>query len=82
MFIDDPLISQLFPGSATAGNVTLTDDSVTYQFQVTASTFVGRVENEGNLSTITPESTIFVPERGRYNITYLYICATSIHYTC
>ena len=72
MFIDDPLITQLFPGSARAGNVTLTDDSVTYQFQMTASTFLGREENEGNLSTITPESTIFVPERGRYNIIYLH----------
>ena len=57
-------ISQHFPASATAGNVTLTDHSVTYQFQMTASTFLGRVENEGNLSTITPESTVFVPESG------------------
>ena len=73
MFIDDLLITQLFPASARAGNITLTDDSVTYQFQMTASTFMGREENEGNLSTITPESTIFIPERGRYNITYLHL---------
>ena len=61
------LISQIFPASATAGNVTLTDDAVTYQFQMTASTFLGGgAENEGNLSIITPESTVFVPEQGRY----------------
>ena len=60
----NPPISQHFPASATAGNVTLNDYSATYQFQMTASTFLGRVENEGNLSTITPESTVFVPEPG------------------
>ena len=64
----NPLISQHFPGNATAGNVLLNNHSVTYQFQMTASTFLRTVENEGNLSTITPQSTIIVPEPGRYNI--------------
>ena len=62
----NPSISQHFPASATARNVTLTDHSVIYQFQMTASTFLGRVESEGNLSTITPEFTVFVPEPGNY----------------
>ena len=55
---------QVFPGYARAGNITLVDHSVTYQFRVSASVAVDQTFNEGDLSTVTINSTLFVPEPG------------------
>jgi len=53
-----------FPGTATAGNVTLTDHSISYQFQVSAAVMNGQTLNEGERSTITASTVLFVPEPG------------------
>ena len=57
--------SQVFPGSARAGNITLEDHSVTYQFRVSASIMVGQSLNEGELSFITANTDVFIPEPGK-----------------
>ena len=54
----------MFPGSATAGNVTLVDHSLTYQFRVSAAVMVDGNINEGELSAITINTTLFVPKPG------------------
>jgi hypothetical protein len=59
-----PIYLQVFPGSAMAGNVTLVDHSVTYQFRVSAAIIASGDINEGELSTITINTTLFVPEPG------------------
>ena len=48
----------------TSGIVTVPEQSVTYQFQVSASVYIAREENEGNLSFAIPDSTVHVPEAG------------------
>lgn len=58
---------QVFPASATAGNVTIPDADVIYQFQVTATILTAGVLNEGDRSDISPESTVFVPVIGMPN---------------
>ena len=55
---------QVFPATATVGMVTVNTFNVVYQFQMTASVYVGTVENEGELSGITKRSTVFVPKPG------------------
>ena len=64
---------QVFPGSARAGNVTLVDHSVTYQFRVSAATIESGDINEGELSAITINTTLFVPKPGAYFVKYIYI---------
>lgn len=56
----------MFPGSARAGNVTLEDHSVTYQFRVSAAVMVGQNINEGELSAVTANTTLFIPEPGAF----------------
>ena len=58
---------QVFPGSARAGNVTLVDHSVTYQFRVSAATIESGDINEGELSAITINTTLFVPKPGAFS---------------
>ena len=55
---------QVFPGSARAGNITLEEHSITYQFRVSAGVVEGDVINEGELSDISVSSTVYVPEPG------------------
>ena len=62
---------QEFPGTARVGNVTLTDHSITYQFQVSAAVGNGETFNEGDLSIITASSTVFVPEPGKTSVLML-----------
>jgi hypothetical protein len=47
-----------------AGNVTLVDHSVTYQFRVSAAIIASGDINEGELSAITINTTLFIPEPG------------------
>ena len=42
---------------------------VYYSFQVRASNLINRVQNYGELSQVTPQSTVFVPSRGKQNQT-------------
>ena len=62
------LPAQVFPGSATAGNVTLVDHSLTYQFRVSAAVIVSGDINEGDLSAININTTLFVPRPGALSI--------------
>ena len=57
---------QSFPSTVTSGNITLSNYSISYQFQVSASTSYGQVANEGELSPISANATIFVPEPGNH----------------
>ena len=61
----------MFPGSVTAGNVTLVDHSVTYQFRVSAAVSVDGNLNEGELSAITANTTLFVPQPGTFSKKYI-----------
>ena len=63
----------MFPGSATAGNVTLVDHSVTYQFRVSAAVMVDGNINEGELSAITINTTLFVPKPGAFSYTRVHV---------
>ena len=58
------LYMQILPGSARAGNITLVDYSITYQFRVSASVVDDRVLNEGELSDVTARTILFVPKPG------------------
>ena len=55
----------------TSGNITLRAHNITYQFQVSASTSYGQNLNEGELSSVTSNATIFVAEQGSYFIIML-----------
>ena len=52
----------MFSGTATSGNITLTQHSVFYQFQVSAATAYGSGVNEGSPSTVTANTIVFIPE--------------------
>ena len=71
---------QSFSGTATAGNITLTNHSITYEFRVSAAIMYGQTLNEGDLSTVTASTTVFVPEPGK-SIDYmcLYIQSAGIY---
>ena len=71
---------QEFPGTATAGNVTLTDHSISYQFQVTAAIMNGQTLNEGDRSSITTGTILFVPEPGK--VLVLSCCALYVILHC
>ena len=60
-------LTQVFPGSARAGNITLVDHSITYQFRVSAAVMVGQTVNEGELSAVSLKTTLFVPNPGLIN---------------
>ena len=55
----------MFSATASVGMVTINTFNVVYQFQMTASVYIGTVENEGQLSVVTSRSTVFVPQPGR-----------------
>ena len=55
---------KVFPSTITSGNVSLIEYSTTYQFQVSASTNFGQIPNEGDLSSVTANTSIFVPMPG------------------
>ena len=55
---------KVFPSIITSGNVSVVDHSITYQFQVSASTNFDGTPNEGELSTITANTTLFIPMPG------------------
>ena len=48
----------------TAGNVSLMEYSITYQFQVSASTNFGQISNEGDLSDVTANTIMYIPMPG------------------
>lgn len=54
----------MFPGSARAGNITITTHSVTYNFVVSAAVMAGQTVNEGEPSAATVRTTLFVPDPG------------------
>ena len=56
---------QSFSGTATAGNITLTNHSITYEFCVSAAVMYRQTLNKGALSTVTASTTVFVPEPGK-----------------
>ncbi|KAL5494002.1 hypothetical protein EMCRGX_G015270 [Ephydatia muelleri] len=56
------VVKKVFPATATVGMVTVDTFNVVYQFQMTASVFVGTTENEGQPSDITKSTTVFVPK--------------------
>ena len=59
-------VLQVFPSTSTAGNISLTEHSITYQFQVSASVNFGQTSNEGDLSPFSPNTAVFVPRPGIY----------------
>ena len=65
--IEDCPYLQVFPSTSTVGNISLTEHSITYQFQVSASVTVGQTSNEGDLSPLSPNTTVFIPRPGRWN---------------
>ena len=62
------MFAQSFSGIATAGNITLSNHSITYEFRVSAAIMTGHTLNEGELSTVSASSTVFVPEPGMSEI--------------
>ena len=54
---------QQVPGHVGAVNITLPSSNV-FQFQVSATARVDGMENEGDLSVLTSNSTVFVPSTG------------------
>ena len=61
----------MFPGSARAGNITISAHSVTYNFVVSAAVMAGQIVNEGEPSDATVRTTLFMPDPGGFVI----ICA-------
>ena len=57
--------AQVLPGTHRSGNISLPAQSVTYQFRVSASSSSGLTANEGEMSSVSPNATIFVPEQGK-----------------
>ena len=55
------LTLQTYPGHIGAANVTVSNTEVTYTFRVRASNLVNGIQNDGEFSQVTPESTLFVP---------------------
>ena len=51
-------------GPFGAANITVPAPSFTYVFQVSASNNVNGIENEGDLSEVTANSTVFIPIPG------------------
>ena len=56
---------QVFSAAATVGTVTIDSFDVVYQFQLSASVYIGTTENEGQLSDITSMSTVYIPQPGK-----------------
>ena len=54
----------MFPGSARAGNITISAHSVTYNFVVSASVMADQVMNEGEPSAASVRTTLFIPDPG------------------
>ena len=52
---------QTYPGHIGAANITVSNTEITYTFQVRASNLVNGIQNHGEFSQVTPESTLFVP---------------------
>ena len=67
---------KVFPSTITSGNVSLIDYSVTYEFQVSASTNIGQTPNEGELSDITADTIIFIPMPGTLTLSFVVILLT------
>ena len=55
---------KVYPSTINSGNISLIDYSITYQFQVSASTNFGQTPNEGELSDVTANTIIFIPMPG------------------
>ena len=54
----------MFPGNVTSADIALTHHSITYTFQVSAAARSGSTLNEGDPSSVTATSILFVPEPG------------------
>ena len=52
---------QTYPGHIGAANITVSNTEVSYTFRVRASNLISGVQNHGEFSEVTPESTVFVP---------------------
>jgi hypothetical protein len=57
---------QAFPGRTRAGNITLVVHSITYQFRVSAAVSYDQTYNEGDLSPVGVNTSLFVPKPGTY----------------
>ena len=55
---------KVFPSTITTGNASLIEHSITYQFQVSASINSGGTPNEGELSALSANTTLFIPMPG------------------
>ena len=73
---------QEFSGTATAGNITLTDHSISYQFQVSAAVMNGQTLNEGDRSTVTASTVLFVPDPGKISVLLCVISVCMVTYYC
>ena len=54
----------MFPGSARAGNITISAHSVTYNFVVSAAVMTSQILNEGEPSDTTVRTALFIPDPG------------------
>lgn len=61
-------ISQRVPGHIGATNVTVTGTHSDVEFQVSATVIVNEMDNEGERSEVTGDSTVFVPDPSKLNI--------------
>ena len=52
---------QTYPGHIGAVNITVRNTEVYYTFRIRASNLVDGIQNYGEFSEVTPESTVFVP---------------------
>ena len=57
----------MFPASARAGNITVVNHSITYEFRVSVSTIFNGMIDDGELSSVTINNTLFIPEPGIIN---------------
>ena len=55
----------MLSAAVTVGTVTIDSFDVVYQFQLSASVYIGTTENEGQLSDITSRSTVYIPQPGK-----------------
>lgn len=52
---------QTYPGHIGAANITMSNFMAQYSFQVRASNLVNGIQNHGELSQVTSESSVFIP---------------------
>lgn len=68
---------QTYPGYTGAVNITVRNSEVFYMFQVRASNLVNEIQNHGEFSEVTSESTVFVPSGGNLTCQWLQLLTSS-----